>query len=228
VTMLTHKKSFFKVVCMICVFAFLAADPLCAAAAKVQTKIPTNFELIEKVSAEAAQEIVSGLGALPGDRMVLLAKSKGAGDADFIMENALVKRLRDGGNRVSLEVPKSEDSTSVRPAYRLSYQVIRLNIAYPRISRRWWFGSKEVERAAKADIFVQLVDLTTGDIRWVGESHRKYGDTILFSLLSSVEEKQYEFTRPPRSEFKMMRLLEPVVVGGIVVGLVYLFFSNQK
>jgi hypothetical protein len=226
--MLIHKKGFLRVVCMICLLAFLAADPLCAAAGNKKAMVPTNFELIEKVSAEAAQEIVSGLGALPGEGIVLLTRSKGAGDADFIMENALVKRLRDTRIRVSLEAPGGEDSTSAIPAYRLSYQVIRLSLAYPRISRRWWFGSKEVERAAKADIFAQLVNLKTSDILWVGESHKKYGDTIRFSMLPSVEEKQYEFTRPPRNEFKMMRLLEPVVVGGIVVGLVYLFFSNQS
>jgi len=226
--MLVDKKGPSRAVCIICLIAFVAADPLCAAAAASQTKVLTNFELIEKVSAEAAQEIIAGLGARAGDGIVLLAKSKGAGDADFILENALVKRLRDAGTRVSLEVPKGDDTTSVQPAHRLTYQVIRLSLAYPRISRKWWFGSKVVERMAKADVFAEFVDVKTGDVLWVGESHRQYGDTILFSQLGSVEEKQYEFTRPPRSEFKMMRLLEPVLVGGIVIGLVYLFFSNQS
>jgi hypothetical protein len=213
---------------MICLLAFVAADPLCAAAGKQDARVPTNFELIEKVSSEAATEIVSGLGALQGDGIVLLSKSKAAGEADFIMENALVKHLRDAGVRVSLESTKSQDSTSVAPAYRLAYQVIRLNIAYPKISRKWLFGSKQVERSAKADIFAQFININTGDILWVRESHKQFGDRILYSQLGSVEEKQYEFTRPARNEFKLMKLLEPVVVGGIVVGLVYLFFSNQS
>jgi len=89
-------------------------------------------------------------------------------------------------------------------------------------------GSKVVERAARADVFVQFVDLATGDVVWVKEIHKEYKDTIEYSELKLVEEAQYDFTRPSRSEFKMTRLLEPLVVGGIVVGLVYLFFSNQS
>ncbi len=226
--MLIHRKDFFRIVCVICLVAFLAADPLCAAVGKGRATVLTNFELIEKVSTEAAQDIASSLGNQARDGLVFLTKTKGVGDADFMMENALVERLRAAGIRVSLEAAKQGDAVPENPAYKLSYQVIRLNLTYPGISRKWWLGTKEVERAAKSDIFAQLVDFKTGDIRWVGESHKRHGDTIPYSLLSSVEEKQYEFTRPPRNEFKLMRLLEPVVVGGIVVGLVYLFFSNQS
>jgi hypothetical protein len=213
--------------CASCLFVFLAADPLCATAAGA-TAVLTNFELIEKVAGEAAQDIVSKLGPMPGGGPIVLLKAKGAGDADFIFENALVSRLREAGARVALETAKSADSTVAAPAYRFSYQVIRLGLSYPRISRKWWFGSKQVEREARVDVFVQTVDLKTNDILWVGETHKRYEDTIPFSMLAAVEEKQYEFTRPPRSEFKMMRLLEPVAVGAIVVGLVYLFFSNQS
>jgi hypothetical protein len=103
-----------------------------------------------------------------------------------------------------------------------------LSVAYTDISRPWWLFSKRVERSAQADMFVQLVDLATGDVTWVGEVHKEYGDKIPYGDLKIVEDPQYDFTRPSRSEFKMSRIFEPIVVGGIVVGLVYLFFSNQS
>jgi hypothetical protein len=136
--------------------------------------------------------------------------------------------MRDAGIRIAVENPKKDESIAPSGKYRLSYQIIRLSLSYPRISRKLWFGPREVTRAAQVDIFAQLIDLTTGDIMWVRESHKKYNDTIDYSRLKEVEEAQYDFTRPPRHEFKMTRLLEPLVVGGIVVGLVYLFFSNQS
>jgi hypothetical protein len=158
---------------------------------------------------------------------VRLAKAKGVGDADFLLENAFIEQLRAAGFRTGVEA-KAQESPVDTGAFALSYQVIRLSMAYPRISRRYWFGTKEVVREARADVTAQLVDRRTGEVIWIREGSGRYGDVIPYSLLSSVEEKQYEFTRPVRNEFKMSRVVEPVIVAGIVVGLVFLFFSNQS
>jgi hypothetical protein len=136
--------------------------------------------------------------------------------------------MRDAGVRVATESQKKDESIAENPRYKLSYQIIRLSLAYPRVWRKWWLGPREVQRTARADVFVQLIDLATGDILWVRECHKEYNDTIDLSRLKEVEDPQYDFTRPPHNEFKMARLFEPIVVGGIVVGLVYLFFSNQS
>ena len=44
----------------------------------------------------------------------------------------------------------------------------------------------------------------------------------------AVEAGLYSFTKPERETKKWGRIVEPVVVSGIIVGLIYLFFSNQS
>ncbi|MCX5752352.1 MAG: hypothetical protein NTW97_01765 [Candidatus Krumholzibacteria bacterium] len=223
-----RNKGFVKAVCLICLVAILGIDPLFAASDKSPRGIPTNFEIIERISAETVREIISGMGTIRQEGVVLLNKTKGAGSVDFVLENAFVRDMRDAGIKVAIEGPKKDEAVVGSGNYRLSYQIVRLAVSYPRISRTWWLGSKHVARAAQADVFVQFIDLATGDIAWVKEIHKEYNDTIDYSKLKLVEEAQYDFTRPARSEFRMTKLLEPLVVGGIVVGLVYLFFSNQS
>ena len=223
-----HDRVFAKTVCLMCLVAVLGIDPLIAASERSPRGIPTNFQIIERISGETVREIISGMGTIRQEGVVFLNKTKSAGSVDFVLENTFAMEMRDAGIRIAIEAPKKDEPVVASGNYRLSYQIVRLSLSYPRISRKWWLGSKVVERAARADVFVQFVDLATGDVVWVKEIHKEYKDTIEYSELKLVEEAQYDFTRPSRSEFKMTRLLEPLVVGGIVVGLVYLFFSNQS
>ena len=223
-----HDKGFVKVVCIVCLIAVLGIDPLCAAAAASPRKILTNFQIIEQISSQAVQEIIYGIGTIPRDKIILLNRTKSAGSVDFVLENAFVRDMRAAGIEFAIEAPKKDETVAASGNYRLSYQIIRLSLTYPRISRTWWLGSKRVARVARTDLFVQFSDLATGEVVWVKEIHKEYKDTIHYSDLKLVEEAQYDFTRPARSEFKMTKLLEPLVVGGIVVGLVYLFFTNQS
>jgi hypothetical protein len=225
---LLRDRDFVKTVSIVCLFAVLGVDPLLAASAESKPEVPTNFEIIERLSAESVRDIIAGIGSVGTNDLVLLYKAKGAGTVDFVLENAFVREMRAAGFRLATESAKKDDPANAGGKYRLSYQIVRLSVAYTDISRPWWLFSKRVERSAQADMFVQLVDLATGDVTWVGEVHKEYGDKIPYGDLKIVEDPQYDFTRPSRSEFKMSRIFEPIVVGGIVVGLVYLFFSNQS
>ena len=85
-----------------------------------------------------------------------------------------------------------------------------------------------MERNARIHLFVQLVDIKSGDIIWIGETEKTFNDVIPYSFLDKVEDETYSFTKPERSEFSLSKLIQPVIVTGIVSGLVYLFFSNQS
>ncbi|MCK4236251.1 MAG: hypothetical protein KAX38_03970, partial [Candidatus Krumholzibacteria bacterium] len=188
----------------------------------------TNFELFDRVCSEAIDELLSNMPSVPESGLVLLDKARGIGEADFVFENVLLKRMRSAGFRVATEVAVGADSTASPPEYRFSYQIIRLSLEYPKISRRYWLGAKEVQRSAEIGLFVQLVDLGSSDTIWVGDTEKNYNDVIAYSLLGTVESEQYGFTKPPRNELRWRKLLEPIVVTGIVTGLVFLFFSNQS
>ena len=188
----------------------------------------TNYGIIERISIEAIDELLNNMKPVPKSKLVVLKKDRSIGDIDFVFENLLLKQMNDTGWRVSQGRSRTADTLGVIGDYEFTYQLIKLNFTYPKISRRYWFGEKRVERASEIGIFAQLIDLSTGDILWVGDVHKSYGDVIPYGMLDQVEDEQYEFTKPVRNELRWRRLLEPIVVTGIVTGLVYLFFSNQS
>lgn len=219
-----RNKSLLKAMCTICLIGILGIDSLFAGTGEPRARLLTNLEIIDKVSSEAARDIIAGLGPEQMGETVFLNKAKSAGAVDFMIENAFVKEAHTAGLKVAVEGP----NVAASGKYRLSYQIIHLSISYPRSSRKLWVGPRKVDRSAQADVFAQFIDVATGSILWVRQTHKEYNDTIDYSRLKEVEDASYDFTRPPHSEFRVTRLLEPLVVGGIVVGLVYLFFSNQS
>ncbi len=211
-----------------CAVALLVAFTASSAPSEPEERVSTNFEVLENTAASAVSELLSNMPVIPRGTMIELVKARGVGEIDFVFENVLLRRMKESGYRVSIVVPERKGEQQDDPRYRISFQVIRMSLAYTRIGRRYWFGAKEVERLAEIGIFAQLADLDSGDIVWVGDAQKKYQDAIDYGQLRSVEEEQYKFTKPKRDEMRWGRLVEPIIVTGIISGLVYLFFSNQS
>ncbi len=186
----------------------------------------TNYEILEKIAGEAIDELSGNMPAIARETVILLRKEGGVGSGiDKVFENELVRKMTGAGLRIA---SKTGDTGQTEVSkYILSYQIINYSIKYPEIGRSYWIGAKEVERLAEIGIFAKLLDSETGEILWVGEAQKKFEDRIAYSLLERVEDPSRDFTQPVRDEIRWSRFVEPVVVTGIVVGLVYLFFSNQ-
>ena len=158
-------------------------------------------------------------------------KQRGIGEIDFVLENKMLVIFRDAGVTIAQKDAGKPEKLEVergQHSYRLSYQIIRMSIGYTKISRKYWLGSKRVDREGQIDLFTQLIEDGSGEIIWVGDTQKRYEDAIPYSLLEKVEDPEYSFTRPERKEIRLSRLIEPLVVGGVVIGLVFLFFSNQS
>lgn len=212
----------------LCLFCFTALLPLSPKADDAPREAPSNYEVVERLSGDALAELISNMPQVPRGSILYLEKQKGIGEIDFVLENEMLVSFREAGYRIvkqKTEAPAVEEGSV---SYRLSYQIIRLSLGYPKISRRFWIGPKRVEREAQIDLFAQLADARSGEIIWVGDTQKRYEDDIDYSMLEKVEDPEYDFTRPERDELKMSRLIEPLVVGGVVIGLVLLFFSNQS
>ena len=223
-----YRKRFSHMLCIICAAALFVAITASGAPSEPQERILTNFELLEETAGRAVDELLANMPSVQRGTAIQLMKARGVGEIDFVFENVLLKRMQEKGYRVSIETPEGENEENNAALYRLSYQIIRMSLVYPRIGRRYWFGAKEVERLAEIGIFAQFADLESGDIVWVGDAQKKYDDMISYSQLREVEEEQYSFTTPERDELRWSRLIEPIIVTGIITGLVYLFFSNQS
>jgi hypothetical protein len=186
----------------------------------------TNFEILEKIAGDSIDELALNMPAIAEDTLILLKRDGGIGtEIDKVFENVLITKMNDAGPRIASITPEVEQ-TEV-PEYVFTYQIVNFNIKYPHIGRSYWIGAKEVERLAEVAVFAKLLDSSSGEIVWVGEAQKKYEDRIAYSLLERVEDPTHDFTMPVRDEIRWSRFVEPVIVTGIVVGLVYLFFSNQ-
>ncbi|MCD6379840.1 hypothetical protein J7M07_05275 [bacterium] len=212
---------------LVVIFIF---SSLSASSAPQQTGdwIDSNFQLLNNLSIEAIDEILANMPSIEKEKRVVLVKGRGLGEIDFVFENALLQQTNNAGMSVSRKTDIADSTETVQTGYELNYQVLEMSLTYPEISRSWWIGAKEVERNARIHLFVQLVDIKSGDIIWIGETEKTFNDVIPYSFLDKVEDETYSFTKPERSEFSLSKLIQPVIVTGIVSGLVYLFFSNQS
>lgn len=110
----------------------------------------------------------------------------------------------------------------------LTFQNIAFGIAYPDVYRSHLVGGKHVKRRADVRVHATLTDGETGRVLWVGEAARDRQDEFEFGDSARVEQGLYQFSRPVLPGSSWGKIAEPVFVTGIIVGLIYLFFSNQS
>ena len=192
----------------------LRVDPAAA-----ETRPPTNFELVRDAARQASEQLVRRLDVAATGPPVAL-HHVGTHEGGFLVESTLSGVLSAAGHPVRTR----PDSTG--PV--LEFEVMDLGLAYTRVWRNAWLGDKKVERQARARVFARLVDQAQASILWAEQADAKVSDEVRYDDLSTLEEKggaaYLKATLPSRSWNK---IVEPVVVTGIVVGLIVLFFSNQ-
>ena len=106
------------------------------------------------------------------------------------------------------------------------FRVGEFTVIYVDEYRPFILGPKRVERAARVDLSCQLLDRPNGEVVWVGQGDDLALDHISKSKLAIYESEGY--SAAPVVQGGGIRLVEPVLVAGIVAGLVYLFYTNQN
>jgi hypothetical protein len=219
------------------VFCLLVPLTLSASSARADDPVKSNFEIMRTLVTEVSEELVSSFPSETPTRELLLTPVARDERYEFIA-NIMTKSLTTRGYRAYEPAPPnpadSTGSPAVPPAamgesgLRLEFQVIDFSLRYPKIYRSFLIGGKKVKRSADVRVLVKLVDAADGLVVWMGESSRSYDDGFSYGAIEEVEAGLYQFTKPPRESRKWGRIIEPVVVSGIIVGLIYLFFSNQS
>jgi len=110
----------------------------------------------------------------------------------------------------------------------LTFQNVAFGLAYTDVYRAHVFGGKHVKRSADVRIHATVTDGYSGQVLWVGEGSRERADEFDMDDSAHVEQGVYQFARPVLPGGGLGKYAEPVFVTGIIVGLIYLFFSNQS
>ena len=117
--------------------------------------------------------------------------------------------------------------TSTAPTLKLQYQNVVFDLKYVDSHRSFVVGGKRVDRRAAVRVMATLSD-ESGRVLWVGEGARDHDDEIDYGDAARVEQGNYQFSHPVVPSGGWARVVEPVFVTGVIVGLIYLFFSNQS
>jgi hypothetical protein len=109
----------------------------------------------------------------------------------------------------------------------LEYKIGEIEIRYPRHWRGSLFGSAMVERSVRAVIFFRLIDKTDGRVIWADSGRASVTDVVSRKLLEDLEVPREGGNETESGAGGLGRVVEPIVVSGIVVGLVFLFYSSR-
>ncbi len=112
-------------------------------------------------------------------------------------------------------------------SYEVAYRIVSCETAYPRVWREWLVGTRKVERRSSVDIYLQLSGASKA-IVWAGSEERERRDIVPGSRLEGLRTPGQAFASPEIEQGGWDKVVEPVVVAGIVGGLIYLFYTSKS
>ncbi len=162
------------------------------------------------------------------------AEGEPIGEADVRESDDLLTTLLKLGETTAGPASTGSEESPAAPAQSrsleltgpvLEFRIVECDVRYVGAHRAYFLGPKRVERAATVDLNCRLMDGETREIRWVNAGGGIAVDEISKGRLPLYESDSF---RPePLREPGALRYVEPVLVAGIVTGLVYLFYTNQ-
>ncbi len=157
-------------------------------------------------------------------------------DANWLVQSIFLEELTDRGHTVKTgsmpaggmagggDVPGGSEASD---RYEIAYRIVSCDVAYPRAWREWLVGSRKVERRASVDIHFQLLD-DEKSVIWAGSESRERRDIVPGSRVADLSTPGQAFTAPEIASGGWDKVIEPVVVAGIVGGLIYLFYTSKS
>lgn len=142
----------------------------------------------------------------------------------------MLAQARAAGNSI---IPADPPEAPVNPLPEgeglvLSFRIIEFGVTYHGSWRRGFMGPRMVERLAAVNLYTRLVNGSAEDVLWVGRGRAERLDVVPKSKLDLLEGRNYPFQKPELRGRPLSRLAEPVLVSGIIAGLVFLFYSSQN
>ena len=84
-----------------------------------------------------------------------------------------------------------------------------------------------IERSARAVVFFRLLDKTDGRVLWADSGRAAITDVVSQKMLADLEVVDEGWVQDESTSGGLGRVVEPIVVSGIVVGLVFLFYTSK-
>ncbi|HEV8479483.1 MAG TPA: hypothetical protein VGR66_01720 [Candidatus Eisenbacteria bacterium] len=124
----------------------------------------------------------------------------------------------------------SEGTAALTEQGDLPLLVISLDesrVDYPRLFRSGLFGGMHVERRAIVTLSAKLLRPDTRAVYWVGQADTSLADYVRKSEVPLLEDAAVPETKGTVPQQSWQKMVEPVLVVGLIIGLVSLFYTNR-
>lgn len=191
------------------------------------TGVPrTNLAVLRDLTGEVMADAVERMKIPSGSRVYM--KQVESHEASWLVQSILLEVLTRRGHAVMAgAMPSPDEEIEGPPSYEIAYRVVSCETAFPRAWRHWVIGSRKVERMAAVDVHFQLSD-SSAAIVWAGNVQRDKREIIPGGRLQELATPGQSFTTPELEPGGWDKVLEPVLVAGIVGGLIYLFYTSRS
>lgn len=221
--------------------ATLGAFTFAGASVRAADPVLSNIDLLSQMTQEIAEELYAKFGPELGGRAIEL-RAFASGEDYVFVENVFANVLTAKdvktivpmaqtpaapGTNATGAAPPTGNEGAASDAVVFTFQNVAFGVAYPDVYRSHLIGGKHVKRRAEVRIHATVTN-GGGEVLWVGEATRERADEFDIDDSARVEQGVYQFARPVVPGGGWGKYAEPVFVTGIIVGLIYLFFSNQS
>jgi hypothetical protein len=153
-----------------------------------------------------------------------------AGDTLSLVTQQIVERLRGVGREVRLlSAPPSDPSQDSvdSTALHLVLTIGASGVSYVRTRHKFPWGVRGYERLATLRVSGRLLDPATHDVLWARSATAQLADLVARRDVGYAASGSGGLN-PPAPRGSGFRFLEPLIVAGVVTGLVVLFYSNRN
>jgi hypothetical protein len=193
-------------------------------AAHAGDPVPSNLDLMTELGARVIGDIVGQIESKVGKER-LQVRPSGNSEEYQLIADIFTRLLEEKG--VEAVHHTAQSSADTLQPFVLDYKVPIFRLTYPKVYRSYLIGGKKVKREANVRVSATLLS-DTGDVLWIGESSADNSDSFPHGDLGRVQEGSYTFVKPEEPSSGWGKIVEPVFVSAIIVGMIYLFFSNQS
>ena len=215
---------------LLVVVPLLSSPVIAAGSNEADDPTPSNLDLMTTLGTEVVEEIISSIQSQMVGKGVRLKPLANAEQYRFL-DNLFTKTLKERGIKIygapGLPGQASPERQHTSPLI-LEYETLEFSLAYERVYRSFLIGGKRVKRRADLKVLAKLVDNEDAEVMWIGEQAAGHSDQFSFGNVRRIESGTFQFTKPARPSAGWGKLVEPVFVSGIIVGMIYLFFQNQS
>ena len=189
----------------------------------------TNLQMASLVAKTAIERAMADI-PLGAGKEVVLAPAE-SHPLNFVVEHAVLLQLSKRGIvalvRRSAVPDDSVGAAVALPTHPLlDYQLASARVTYLRL-RGWLPGRIKVERQTLVEGRLTLREPATSRVLWTGEASWNFVDAFPRQQLPLVEDARFADLNGTVPERNLTRVFEPVIVVGVVAGLVALFFQNR-